>query len=111
MASENVHTFSDDNFESEVLKSDSPVLVDFWAEWCGPCRMLGPVIDEIAEETSGKIKVGKVDVDKNPNVATQYGIQSIPTLMVFAGGELKESIVGALPKAQILQKIEPFAKA
>ena len=101
------NAFTDDNFQAEVLEADLPVLVDFWAEWCGPCRALAPTIDELATEQQGKLKVGKVDVDQAAAVAGQYGIQSIPTLLLFIGGELKESITGALPKAQLMQRIEP----
>ncbi|MFW6303520.1 MAG: thioredoxin [Candidatus Sumerlaeota bacterium] len=107
MASENVHTFTDANFESEVLESDLPVLVDFWAEWCGPCRMIAPTIEELASEMAGKLKVGKVDVDQNSDTATKYGIQSIPTLLLIIDGEIKEQIVSAVPKAQIISRIEP----
>jgi len=111
MASGGVQTFTDENFEQEVLKADIPVLVDFWAEWCGPCRMLTPVMEDLAAEQAGKVKIGKVDVDQNSEVATRYGIQSIPTLMLFVGGEAKESITGALPKAQILQRIASHVSA
>ena len=89
------------NFEEEVLRSDKPVLVDFWATWCGPCRMLAPVIAQIAEEQEGKIKVGKVDVDEQPELAVRYGISSIPTLKVFKDGKLVKSSVGVIPKPMI----------
>ena len=89
------------NFEEEVLKSDKPVLVDFWATWCGPCRMLAPTIEKIAEEQEGVIKVGKVDVDEEPELAAKYRIASIPTLMVFENGEVKKASVGVQPKAAI----------
>ena len=92
---------SENNFEEEVLKSDKPVLVDFWATWCGPCRMLAPVIAQVAEEREGQIKVGKVDVDEEPELAVRYGISSIPTLMVFEDGGVKASSVGVQPKSQI----------
>lgn len=94
------------NFESEVLKSDLPVLVDFWAEWCGPCRMVGPIVDEISEELGGKLKVVKVNVDDAQELAGNYQVMSIPTLMLFKGGELVEQTVGALPKDQLLEKIK-----
>lgn len=98
-------TISDDNFENEVLKSDKPVLIDFWATWCGPCRTIAPIVEEIASEYDGKIKVGKLDVDNNQQTAIKYGVRSIPTLLVFKNGEVKETIIGAVPKGQILQKL------
>ena len=90
------------NFESEVLKSDVPVLVDFWAPWCGPCRMVSPIVDEIAEEVQGKAKVGKVNVDEQGDLAAQFGVMSIPTIMVFKNGEAVITSVGAKPKAELL---------
>ena len=95
------------NFESEVLKSPNPVLVDLWAEWCGPCKMIGPIIDEIASEMQGKLKVAKVNVDNEGNLAAQFNIMSIPTLLVFKNGEVVNQIIGAMPKAQLLAKIQP----
>ncbi|RMF85687.1 MAG: thioredoxin [Planctomycetota bacterium] len=106
MAGPNTLTFDDDNFESEVLKSDVPVLVDFWAEWCGPCQMLAPTIDELATEYAGKIKVGKVDVDAAQQTAMKYGIQNIPTVVLFDKGEPVERIVGARQKRDYQQVIE-----
>ena len=96
--SENVLTLTNDNFEKEVLQSDKPVLVDFWASWCGPCRMVAPVIDQIADEFAGKVKVGKVNVDEQGSVSQKYRIMSIPTLMIFKNGEIAESVVGARSK-------------
>ncbi len=98
MAGANTLTLTDDNFEAEVIKSDTPVLVDFWAAWCGPCQMVGPVIDEIADEYQGRAKVGKLDVDAAQGIATQFGVQSIPTVMLFDQGQVVETIVGARTK-------------
>ena len=96
---------TDDNFEEEVIKAETPVLVDFWAEWCGPCRMIGPVIEEIAEEFAGKIKVGKLNVDQNQGTAAKYRISSIPTLLFFKGGKLVEQMVGVQPKSKLVEVI------
>ena len=100
---ENLIEFTDDNFDTEVLKSNLPVLVDFWAEWCGPCKMIGPIVEEIAGDYAGKVKVGKVNVDFNNQVAMQYGIRGIPALLVFKGGAVANQIVGAVPKNNITQ--------
>ncbi len=99
-------TITDDNFEEEVLKSDKPVLIDFWATWCGPCRMIAPIVEEMATEYDGKAKIGKLDVDSNQQTSIKYGVRSIPTLLLFNDGELKETIIGAVPKAQLVNKLE-----
>ena len=98
--------FKDATFDEDVLQSETPVLVDFWAPWCGPCRMLAPTVDAIAEEYEGKVKVGKVNTDENPQIATQHQINSIPTLMIFKGGEVVERLVGAIPKEKITEKLD-----
>lgn len=98
-------TITDDNFKNEVLNSDLPVLIDFWAVWCGPCKIIAPVVEQLAEEYSGKLKVGKLDVDSNQEASIKYGVRSIPTLLLFKNGKVKETIIGAVPKAQIVQKI------
>jgi len=103
---ENLIEFTDDNFDAEVLKSDIPVLVDFWAEWCGPCKMIAPIVEEIAGDYNGKVKVGKVNVDFNNQVAMQYGIRGIPALLVFKGGAVANQIVGAVPKNNITQILD-----
>jgi thioredoxin 1 len=100
---------TDSSFEAEVLKSETPVVVDFWAEWCGPCRMIGPALEELSNELGGKVKIVKVNVDENPGIAAQYGIRSIPTLMVFKGGKLASQKVGAAPKGELSRWITSAA--
>lgn len=102
----NQTTFTDGNFEEEVINSSIPVLVDFWAEWCAPCKMIAPTVDEIAHEFDGKLKVGKVDVDSNPKISSKYQIRSIPSIVFFKDGKVTDQIVGAVPKVKIMSKIE-----
>ena len=107
MASDLVLELTDGNFNAEVVKSDLPVLVDFWATWCGPCRMIAPLIDELAVEYEGRMRFGKVDTDKNQQQASALGVSSIPALFIFKNGEVVDRIVGALPKSKLKARIEP----
>jgi len=106
MASADVIELSDDNFESEVLKSDQPALVDFWAVWCGPCRQIAPTVEALATEYKGRLKVGKMNIDQHQIVPQQYGIRSIPTLLVFKGGQVVGQIVGAVPRAKLEDEVK-----
>jgi thioredoxin 1 len=106
LVSEQIVHVTDDSFEAEVLKSDLPVLVDYWAEWCGPCKMIAPVLDEISGEYTGKIRVAKLNIDENPNTPPRYGIRGIPTLMLFKDGEVEATKVGAVSKSQLIAFID-----
>ena len=106
--SEHIHHVTDDTFEPEVLQADKPVLVDYWAEWCGPCKMIAPVLEDIAKEHVGKIQIAKLNVDDNPNIARRYDVMSIPTLLLFTDGEVKKRLVGAKGKAQLLEELSEF---
>ena len=101
MAGNGIFEVTDANFDQDVLKSEQPVLVDFWAKWCGPCRALAPIVDELAQEYGDKVKIGKMDVDHNSSTPMRYGVRGIPTLLVFKGGQVKEQIVGYVPKEKI----------
>lgn len=109
MAGANTLEFTDANFEQDVLGSDQPVLVDFWAEWCGPCKALGPVVDELASDFAGKARVGKMDTDANREVSTKYGISAIPTIIIFQNGEIKEKFVGVRSKQELAAALEGAA--
>ena len=108
MANEHIVTLSTANFEQEVSKSTIPVLVDFWATWCGPCKMIGPLLDELAEEKVGKIKIGKVNVHDNQDLATRFGIRAVPTLLLFQGGQVKETMVGMTGKKDLEKKLATY---
>ena len=104
--SEHIHYVTDDNFATEVLQSQTPVLVDYWAEWCGPCKMIAPILDEVAKEYAGKLKVAKLNIDDNQDTPAKYGIRGIPTLMLFKGGNVEATKVGALSKSQLTAFID-----
>ena len=106
MASENIKELTDDNFEAEVLKSDVPTLVDFWAVWCGPCKQIAPMVDALANDYKGRLKVAKLDVDHNQIVAQQYSVKSIPTLLIFKGGKVVGQLVGAVPRTKLEAEIQ-----
>jgi thioredoxin 1 len=109
MASPKIVTLTQDNFAAEVLQSASPVLVDFWAEWCGPCKSIAPVLDELADEYAGKVKIGKVDVDQHQGLAAQYGVRAIPTLLLFSKGQVSEQIVGLRSKRELKSSFDRLA--
>ena len=106
MASANIKHVSDSNFEGEVLKSATPVLVDFWAPWCGPCKAIAPVLDELADDYVGKLKVVKINVDENPDTPARYGVRGIPNLLIIKGGQVKDQIVGAVPKGHLVKAVD-----
>ena len=103
-------TVTDDSFDPDVMKNSLPVIVDFWALWCPPCRIIGPILEEIAEEYDGKVVVCKVDVDNNQSLAQKYGIRSIPTILFFKGGEVKDQVIGALPKSEFVSRVDTVLK-
>ena len=104
--SENIHEFTDQSFDTDGVQADLPVLIDFWADWCGPCKAIAPTIEEIAGDYAGKVKVGKLNVDQNQNTAMQYGVRSIPTLLIMKSGEVVSQIVGAVPKENITKALD-----
>ncbi|MGO9056282.1 MAG: thioredoxin [Candidatus Binataceae bacterium] len=106
MASANIKHVSDSNFEGEVLKSPTPVLIDFWAPWCGPCKNIAPVLDELADEYAGKFKIVKINVDENPETPARYGVRGIPNLLIIKGGQVKDQIVGAVPKGHLVRALD-----
>ena len=101
--SEHIHYVTDDSFPTEVLQSEQPVLVDYWAEWCGPCKALGPLVDELSNDLQGRAKVVKINIDESPNAPTKYGVRGIPTMMLFKGGQMASMKVGAMPKQKIVE--------
>ena len=106
MAGQHTIEFNEGNFETEVVNSEQPVLVDFWAEWCGPCKLLGPTIDELAGEYAGKVKIGKLDIDRAPNIAIRFGVQNIPTVILFERGQPAQRILGARPKSEFKKLLD-----
>ena len=109
MAGPNIVTLTQDNFAAEVLKASAPVLVDFWAEWCGPCKMIGPILDELAEEYSGRVKIGKVNIDQQQALATEYGVRAIPTLLLFHQGQVADQMVGLRSKRDLKASLDRVA--